>query len=69
MQVLPNEIVLRPRFQIELEEPKEKALQTFENSNPAFAPKNKEGANIPPIPPLPNVTDVATTLKINAVSY
>ena len=43
MQVLPNEIVLRPRFQIELEQPKEKALQTFENiDQPPFMVKRMD---------------------------
>ena len=31
MKPLPNEIVLRPRFQLELESPNEVVLQTFEN--------------------------------------
>ena len=31
MQALPNEIVLRPRFQIELETEKEEVLSSFEN--------------------------------------
>lgn len=35
MSLLPNEIVLRPRFQIAFEQPKEKALQTFENIDQA----------------------------------
>lgn len=30
MPALPNEIILRPRFQIKLDSPKEKALQCFE---------------------------------------
>ena len=43
VQVLPNEIVLRPRFQIELEEPKEKALLTFENiDQPPFLVKRMD---------------------------
>ncbi|MBT8306210.1 MAG: GTP-binding protein [Maribacter sp.] len=37
MSILSNEIVLRPRFQIQLEQPKEKALQTFDNvDHPPF---------------------------------
>jgi len=31
MQALPNDIVLRPRFQLRLEEPKETALNSFDN--------------------------------------
>ena len=31
MKALPNDIVLRPRFQIQLKEPKETALNSFEN--------------------------------------
>ncbi len=31
MKALPNDIVLRPRFQIQLNEPKETALNSFEN--------------------------------------
>jgi len=31
MKQLPNDIVLRPRFQIQLQEPKETALNSFEN--------------------------------------
>ncbi|MGB5498199.1 MAG: GTP-binding protein [Maribacter sp.] len=43
MQTLPNEIVLRPRFQIELEQPKEKALQIFENiDQPPFLVKRMD---------------------------
>lgn len=43
MQVLPNEIVLRPRFQIELEQPKEKALQSFEGiDQPPFVVKRMD---------------------------
>ena len=32
-------------------------------NNPAFAPVKSVGAKIPPIPPAPNVIDVATTLN------
>lgn len=32
MKALPNEIVLRPRFQLELVDTKEKVLEAFENS-------------------------------------
>jgi len=43
VQTLPNEIVLRPRFQIELEQPKEKALVIFENINqPPFLVKRMD---------------------------
>jgi hypothetical protein len=28
-------------------------------TNPVIAPMNREGANIPPLPPAPIVTDVA----------
>jgi hypothetical protein len=43
VQTLPNEIVLRPRFQIELEQPKEKALQIFENiDQPPFLVKRMD---------------------------
>lgn len=31
MQVLPNEIILRPRFQLELDQTKEPVLKSFEN--------------------------------------
>lgn len=31
MKALPNDIVLRPRFQITLEQPREKALDSFDN--------------------------------------
>ncbi len=33
MNTLPNDIVLRPRFQLELEKPKEIILQAFENND------------------------------------
>ena len=43
MSLLPNEIVLRPRFQIQLEQPKEKALQTFDNvHHPPFTVKRMD---------------------------
>ncbi|MGB5781585.1 MAG: hypothetical protein WBM42_06935 [Eudoraea sp.] len=31
MKALPNDIVLRPRFQLELPQPKESVLESFEN--------------------------------------
>ena len=33
MKALPNDIVLRPRFQLELSQPKESALASFEKQN------------------------------------
>lgn len=40
MSVLPNDIVLRPRFQLEIAEPKEKVLHDFEHSEaPPFIVK------------------------------
>ena len=34
MKALPKDIVLRPRFQISLDQPKEKALDSFDNNSP-----------------------------------
>ena len=43
MSLLPNEIILRPRFQIQLEQTKEKALQTFDNVDyPPFTVKRMD---------------------------
>lgn len=43
MKTLPNEIVLRPRFQLQLEKSKDTALSLFENSNqPPFIVKRMD---------------------------
>ena len=36
MNALPNDVVLRPRFQLQLKKPKENILQVFENNDESF---------------------------------
>ena len=38
-------------------------LINFEKKNPAYDPKNREGAKFPPFPPLPSVIPVAKTFN------
>ncbi len=39
---------------------------TWAKRKPKFAPKNRDGANIPPVPPAPNVAPVAKAL-VNSI--
>ena len=43
-------------------------MYIYTNKKPGIAPVNADGANIPPIPPAPNVMDAAITFKMNVIA-